>query len=189
MNHDQAWQKLPDLLEDRDDAALLAHVRDCPACQRQLFLLGRVDRILRRDTPEIPSGSRRLRRTTILAAAGAVAAAAAVAATLALLLARSLQAVAYTLHTPTGRLVGQATIGKTEAHNASLTLAAHDLPTARGQVLVLWASDGVASIPVGRFMVDSDGDCRVRFNLPDNHAWHEFWVTHETGRVIARSPD
>jgi hypothetical protein len=56
-------------------------------------------------------------------------------------------------------------------------------------VLVLWASDGAASIPVGRFMVDSDGDCRVRFNLPGNHAWHEFWVAHETGPIIARSPD
>jgi hypothetical protein len=38
-------------------------------------------------------------------------------------------------------------------------------------------------------MVDSDGDCRVRFNLPDSHAWDEFWVTHETGPIIARSPD
>jgi hypothetical protein len=189
MNHDQAWQKLPDLLEDRDDAALLAHVRDCPACQRQLFLLGRIDRMLRQDTPEIPRRSRRPRRTTILAAGAAITAAAAVAAALALLLTRPPQAVAYTLHTTTGQFVGQATIGKTDAHNASLTLAAHDLPTARGQVLVLWASDGAASIPVGRFMVDSDGDCHVRFNLPDNHAWHEFWVTHETGPIIARGPD
>ena len=39
MRHEQASTRLPDLLEDRDDAALLAHVRECPDCQRQLFLL------------------------------------------------------------------------------------------------------------------------------------------------------
>jgi hypothetical protein len=189
MNHNQAWQRLPDLLDDRDDTVLLAHVRNCPACQRQLFLLARVDRMLRRDTPEIPRRSWRLRGTRILAAGGAIAAAAAVAAAVALLLARPPQAVAYTLRTPMGRLVGQATIGKGDAHNASLTLAARDLPAERGQVFVLWASDGAASIPVGRFMVDSDGDCRVRFNLPDSHAWDKFWVTAETGPIIARSPD
>jgi hypothetical protein len=189
MNHNQAWQRLPDLLDDRDDTALLAHVRDCPACQRQLFLLGRVDRMLRRDTPEIPRRSMRRRGTGILAAAGAITAVAAVAAALVLLLARPPQAVAYTLRTPTGRLVGQATIGKGDAHNVSLTLAGRDLPTERGHVFVIWASDGAASIPIGRFMVDSDGDCRVRFNLPDNHAWDEFWVSREAGPIIARSPD
>ena len=47
MRHDEAWTRLPDLLDDRDDAELLAHVRACADCQRQLFLLGRVDRILR----------------------------------------------------------------------------------------------------------------------------------------------
>src|SRR5215831_4348135 len=134
MNHDQAWQRLPDLLDDRDDTVLLAHIRDCPACQRQLFLLGRVDRILRRDTPEIARRSRRRSGTRMLAAGGAIAAAAAIAATVALLLARPPQAVAYTLRTPTGRLVGQATIGKGDVHNASLTLTARDLPAARDQV-------------------------------------------------------
>jgi hypothetical protein len=186
MNHNQAWQRLPDLLADRDDTVLLAHVRDCPACQRQLFLLGRVDRMLRRDTPE---GPRRRRGTRILVAGGAIAAAAAVAAAVVLVLARPPQAVAYALRTPMGRLVGQATIGNGDAHNASLTLAARDLPAERDHVFVLWASDGAASIPVGRFMVDSDGGCHVRFNLPDSHAWDEFWVSGETGRIIARSPD
>ena len=47
MTHSEASTRLPDLLEDRDDAALLAHVRECPDCQRQLFLLGRLDRLLR----------------------------------------------------------------------------------------------------------------------------------------------
>src|SRR5262245_31262565 len=189
MSHNQAWQRLPDLLDDRDDTVLLAHVRDCPTCQRQLFLLGRVDRMLRRDTPRVPRRSRRRRGTRILAASGAITAAAAVAAALVVVLAQPPQAVAYTLRTPMGRLVGQATIGKGDTHNASLTLAARDLPAERGQVFVLWASDGAASVPVGRFMVDSDGDCRVRFNLPDSHAWDEFWVSGETGPIIARSAD
>ena len=106
-----------------------------------------------------------------------------------ILLARPPQAVAYTLRTPTGRVVGEATIGKGDARNASLTLAARDLPAGQDQIFVLWASDGAASIPVGRFMVDSGGDCRVRFNLPESHAWDEFWVSRVTGPIIARTPD
>jgi hypothetical protein len=193
VNHDQAWQRLPDLLDDRDDTALLAHVRDCSACQRQVFLLGRVDRVLRRAAPETSRPRRRRRKTKILAAGGAFAVAAAAAAGLAaalvVFLAGSPQAAAYTLHTPAGRVVGEATIGKSDARNASLVLAARDLPAGQDQVLVLWASDGAASIPVGRFMVDSEGDCRVSFNLPASHAWNKFWVTRQAGPIIARSPD
>jgi hypothetical protein len=189
MNHDQAWQRLPDLLDDRDDAVLLAHVGECPACQRQLFLLGRVDRILRRDTPETSRLWRRRRRTRILAVSGAIPAAAAVAAALVVLHGRPAQAMAYTLHTAAGRVVGDATIGKSDARNATLALAARDLPAGQHQVFVLWASDGAASIPVGRFMVDSDGYCRVRFNLPDSHPWNEFWVARETGPIVARSAE
>jgi hypothetical protein len=188
VNHDQARQRLPDLLDDRDDAALLAHVRDCAACQRQLFLLSRIDRTLRRDAPEIPRRRRWPRETRILAAGGAIAAVAATAAAL-FVLARPPQAVAFTLRTPMGQVVGEATIGKGDAHNDSLTLAARHLPANPGPVFVLWASDGAASIPVGRFMVDPTGDCRVRFNLPESHAWDEFWVSGETGPVVARSTD
>jgi hypothetical protein len=56
-------------------------------------------------------------------------------------------------------------------------------------VFVLWAGDGAASIPVGRFRVDVDGDCHVRFNLPGSRAWNRFWVSRRTGPIIARSPD
>ena len=187
MNHDQAWQRLPDLLDDRDDTALLGHVRECPACQRQLFLLGRIDRILRRESPDTSHRARLGRRTRILAAGGALTATAAVAAALVILLTQPSQAVAFTLRTPVGKVVGEATIAKGDAHNASLTLAGRDLPAEQGPVFVLWASDGAASMPVGRFMVDPDGDCRVRFNLPDSHAWDEFWVSRQTGPIIARS--
>lgn len=47
MTHEQAWKRLPDLLDEPDQPILLHHVKHCHACQRQLFLLGRVDRLLR----------------------------------------------------------------------------------------------------------------------------------------------
>jgi hypothetical protein len=46
MTHEEARTRLPDQLEDRDDVALLTHVRGCSECQRQQFQLGRVDRLL-----------------------------------------------------------------------------------------------------------------------------------------------
>ena len=47
MKHELVMERLPDLLDDRDDPELLAHVAGCHSCQRRLFLLGRVDRLLR----------------------------------------------------------------------------------------------------------------------------------------------
>jgi hypothetical protein len=77
VRHAEAWPRLPDLLDDRDDLDLLAHVRSCGACQRQLFLLGRVDRVLRANGAqrgiERPRW-RGARRTATGAAAIAVAA-------------------------------------------------------------------------------------------------------------------
>ena len=187
MNHDQAWQRLPDLLDERDDATLIAHVRDCAACQRQLFLLGRVDRTLRRESPAASHRWPLSRRTGILVAGGAMAALAAVAAALVILLTQPPRAATFALRTPAGEIVGEATIARGDAHNASLTLAGRDLPAGQGPVFVLWASDGAASISVGKFMVDPDGDCRVRFNLPDSRAWDTFWITRQTGPTVARS--
>ena len=84
MTHEEAWKRLPDLLDDRDDAVLLAHVRECSACQRQLFLLGRVDRLLR-DRASAQRSARKRPPARMLAAAVAAVAAVA-AATLALVL-------------------------------------------------------------------------------------------------------
>src|SRR5439155_975305 len=39
VRHEEAWTRLPDLLDDRDDAALLTHVRACADCHGQIFLL------------------------------------------------------------------------------------------------------------------------------------------------------
>jgi hypothetical protein len=183
VNHDEAWTRLPDLLEDRDDAGLLAHVRMCPDCQRQLFLLGRVDRILRAETTAgtASTGPRHLRRGVFAVAAAVVAAAAVV---LVLALSRHGASEAFVLRTASGRSVAQAVMGHGDARNASLALTARGLPTGRGQMFVLWASDDRSTMQVGRFMVDQTGGCRVRFNLPTDHAWSHFWVTR-LGNVAA----
>ena len=188
MRHEEAWTRLPDLLDDRDDAALLAHVRACADCQRQLFLLGRVDRLLRDDSTTIAVSRTKWRPGRRVLPAAAAALAVAVALPLALLLSQHGRGEAFVLRTAGGRSVGDAVMGHADAHNASLALTARGLPINRGHTFVLWASDDASSMQVGRFMVDQSGGCRVRFNLPASHAWNHFWVTRQ-GRtaVVAAS--
>lgn len=171
MRHAEAWRLLPDLLDDRDRPDLLAHVHDCARCQRQLFLLGRVDRLLRGEAAR--RGSPR-RRRLVVTAAGAAAAAAVAAAVLVQL--PGPPPHGYTLRTAAGRPVGEAVLGRSEAHNVSLALIAHGLPRSPRGMFALWAGDGSASIEVGPFMVDARGGCRVRFNLPATHVWTRFWI-------------
>ena len=177
MNHEQAWTRLPDLLDDRDDPGLLAHVRACADCQRQLFLLGRVDRMLRERAAA--RSTRRPRRWRARhAAALVVASAAAVTAVIVLMLAGQGGGHEFMFRTASGRAVGDATMGHSDARNLSLTLSARGLPVDRGHVFVLWANDDARSrMQVGNFMVDRRGGCRVRFNLPANHNWRRFWIT------------
>jgi hypothetical protein len=176
VRHEEVWTRLPDLLEDRDDAGLLAHVRVCADCQRQLFLLGRVDRLLRDDAAaNADSRERRRLLRGLLAAVAALAAAAAIL--LALELPQQGRSEAFVLRTASGRSVAQAVMGHADARNASLALTARGLPIERGHMFVLWASDDSSSMQVGRFMVDQTGGCRVRFNLPADHPWNHFWVT------------
>ena len=183
MRHEEAFRRLPDLLDDRDDAVLLAHVRECSACQRQLFLLGRVDRLLR-DRASAQPLARKRPPVRMLAAAAALAAVA--AATLALFLPQQARTHEFMLRTASGRLVAEAKMGSSGAGNVSLALTARHLPVDRGDVFVLWAGDESSSMKVGRFMVDRTGGCRVRFNLPATHGWHRFWVTEPgQARVIA----
>jgi hypothetical protein len=176
MKHEDALRRLPDLLDDRDDAALLEHVRDCPDCQRRLFLLGRVDRMLRDGAPARRS-ARRLATPPRVLAAAAVAAAVAAAALLAVFLPQHAQADAFMLRTAAGQVVGRATMTHADGRNMSLTLSAHDLPVGRGHMFVLWAGDRRTTMQVGRFMADPHGGSRVRFNLPADHDWRHFWVT------------
>jgi hypothetical protein len=172
VTHDEALQRLPDLLDDRDDPELLGHVRGCEECQRQLFLLGRVDRMLRAG-----ASTRQRRSRAWVVAAGACAAVAAAALLAFLLLPQASHGQDFMLRTSAGRPVGHALMRHSDARNDSLALTARGLPLDRDHVFVLWAGDGGTSMLVGRFMVDRSGGCRVRFNLPATHAWRRFWVT------------
>jgi hypothetical protein len=170
VKHEEAWQRLPDLLDDRDCPDLLAHVRGCAACQRQLFLLGRVDRILRQ---QVPAGQP---RRYVARVAAVVAAAACVAASLVVFLPHGAPRHDFAFRTTSGRLVGDATMDDSHGRNVALTLNAHGLPLNRHHVFVLWAANERSSMEVGHFMVDRSGGCRVRFNLPATHEWSRFWV-------------
>jgi anti-sigma-K factor RskA len=177
VTHTQAFTRLPDLLDDRDDPELLAHVQACGDCQRQLFLLSRVDRLLHdhaaTHSPERPRPWRYGSRALLAAAA-----AAAVAVAVVLLAAQPRATHALTFHTGAGEAVGQAVMAHSDAHNLALKLNAHHLPVSHGQMFILWAtSDTRASMQVGRFMVDRHGNCHVRFNLPANHTWAHLWIT------------
>jgi hypothetical protein len=190
VTHEEAWTRLPDLLDDRDDSALLAHVRACTNCQRQLFLLGRVDRVLRDRGPLGPAGrsSARLLSRAVLATVAAVGAALAVA--FALFGSHSAPTHALTFRTGSGEAVGQAVMKRSDAHNLALALSAEHLPVSRGHVFVLWAAgNGRASMQVGRFMVDQSGGCRVRFNLPADHNWGRLWITRPPtpNTIVART--
>jgi hypothetical protein len=183
MRHEEAWQRLPDLLDDRDDPTLLVHVRECADCQRQLFLLGRVDRLLRDE------GSKRrpphqLRR--------AIAAIAAVAGTVTLLLALVLPSGShthvFTLRTAAGSSVGHAAILHADGRNDAVSLDARRIPLNAQHMFVLWAGDGLVSMRVGEFMVDNAGGCKVRLNLPATHSWTHFWVSQpDNAKAIVAS--
>jgi hypothetical protein len=177
VTHEDAWTRLPDLLDDRDDPALLAHVRSCPDCQRQLFLLGRVDRVLReRSSAEDAIPMHASRRRTWLASAAALGAAAAAAVAFAVL--HNGRTHDMVLRTASGRPVGHAVLSHSDGRNDSVSLTASGLPVDHGHVFVFWAGDSARlRMQVGRFMVDRSGGCQVRFNLPADHDWGRFWIT------------
>jgi hypothetical protein len=180
VRHEQAWQRLPDLLDDRDDPDLLGHVRGCAECQRQLFLLGRVDRLLREQARARQPRRHGRRTAAVVAALAAVAA----AVPLALFVPSGSHAHEFTLRTASGRPVGHASMAHADARNVSLALVARGLPPNRQHMFVLWAADDASSMEVGEFMVGRRGGCRVRFNLPANHSWSRFWVS-EPGDAAA----
>ena len=176
MSHARAWARLPDLLGDRDHPDLLAHVAACHDCQRQLFLLGRVDRLLHDAAPARRRG-RRVRRGRRLHLPAGLAAVAAVAL-LVLFLPHGRHVREFTLRTASGQPIGRATLARADAENFSLSLVARGLPSRRGDVYLLWAGRaGEPPTAVGRFMVDPKGACRARFNLPGERSWARFWVT------------
>ena len=177
MTHEHAWTLLPDLLADRDQPDLLAHVAACHDCQRQLFLLARVDRALRGASAAHRKPRRRLRTARWLRFSSGLVAAAVAALVIVLVLPRQAAPHLFTLRTAQGRAIGHASLSRSDAENTSLTLVAGGLPARRGAVYLLWASgEGRGATTIGRFMVNADGTCRARFNLPGGR-WARFWVT------------
>lgn len=175
MKHEDAFRKLPDLLDDRDDSALLRHVRDCADCQRQLFLLNRIDRALRDNAP-----TTRRRRPAQLRMGAAMLAAAAAAAVVAAFLPFSARTHPYMLRASSGAVLAEATMKHADARNVALVLLTHSLPVARGHMFILWAADRETTMQAGRFIADEQGRADVRFNLPANHHWTRFWITRPT---------
>ena len=174
MTHDLAFERLPDLLLDRDDPDLLAHVGSCHRCQRQLFLLSRVDRLLRRRRPHAR------RRPLALVIAGVVAAA--ITASLALPQRHSVAPARFVLRTDAGAIVARAQIQRADAENESLAFVAKGLPTRPSDTYLLWTQgpDSGEPVIVGRFMVSHRGECRARFNLPGTRHPGRFWITPST---------
>ena len=178
MTHEHAWTRLPDLLDDRDQPELLAHVAACHDCQRQLFLLGRVDRALRGAAAARRKERRRLGKGRWLHFPSGLVAAALAVLLVVMFLPRNPGLRQLTLRTAAGQPIGRATLKREDAENTSLTFVARGLPARGGDTFVLWAGgSGERKSTVGRFMVETGGACRARFNLPGRRAWAHFWVT------------
>jgi len=178
MTHEHAWTRLPDLLDDRDQPELLAHVAACHDCQRQVFLLGRVDRTLRGAAGAHRKERRRVSKGRWLRFPSGLVAAAVAALLVVLFLPHQHSLRQLTLRTASGQPIGRATLNRADAENTSLTLVARGLPAHGGDTFVLWAGGRrERKVAVGRFMIEPGGACRARFNHPGRRAWVHFWVT------------
>jgi len=184
MSHERVFARLPDLLFDRDEPELLTHVAVCGECQRQLFLLARVDRLLRETAAARRARAARwMRLPAVFAAVGAAA-----AAVVLLLLPHHAVARRFTLRLASGQQIGQALLAPANGPRASLVLVAHGLPARPGNIYLLWAGGGGRpATAVGRFMVDPHGACRARFSISGGRGWTRFWVTpfRDRGLVVA----
>lgn len=178
MTHERAWQRLPDLLHSREDPELLAHVSGCHACQRQFFLLGRVERLLRQSRPRAESSARRplIDRSSVSLLATLVAAA---AVALVLFLPRAPGSHGMVLRSADGKAVARATIAHPDESNVEVSLVARGMKPMGGDQFLLWAQPDLqaGTRRVGRFMVDPSGSCRAHFNLPGGQHWTRLWVT------------
>lgn len=177
MTHDLAFERLPDLLFDRDDPDLLAHVGSCHRCQRQLFLLSRVDRLLHQRRPHA-----RGRRRPLAALAIAAVTAAAIAAIIALPQRHAAAPARFALKTDSGSIVARGQIERADAENESIAFVAEGLPPRPSDTYLLWTQgpDDGQPVVIGRFMVSHTGKCRARFNLPGTRHSGRFWITPST---------
>jgi hypothetical protein len=183
VTHDAARERLPDLLFDREDAALLAHLRECHDCQRRLFTLARIDRLLRQRGTKIRARRSRLRSALSAAAAIGAGAIAVVALTLPL---HHNAPLSFTLRGVDGSAVARAQIQRADSENQSIAFVAQGLPTAPTDTYLLWTTSPDRSQPllVGRFMVNHTGACRARFNLAGTHHSSRFWITPSTDPAV-----
>jgi hypothetical protein len=177
MTHELAYERLPDLLFDRDDPDLVAHVRHCHRCQRHLFLLSRVDRLLRQRRQRA-----RGRRRMFAAFAVASVVAAAIAVAVALPQRHTASSARFALRMDSGAVVARAEIRRADAENEAIAFVAEGLPTRPSDTYLLWTQrqDDGDPIVVGRFMVSHKGECRARFNLPGTRRPGRFWITPST---------
>ena len=178
MTHEAAWDRLPDLLFDRDDRGLLTHVANCHLCQARLFRLARVDRVLR-VSGRRPARQRRRGRLT-LAAAGVAAVAAAAGVFVLPSHPPVTRPASLALHTLSGKVVAHASITPADGANQSIALVAHHLTTRGASMYSLWtrAPGGRGrAVLIGQFMVSNGGECRARFNLAGLHHSAQFWIT------------
>jgi hypothetical protein len=176
MTHESAWERLPDLLETKGDRELLAHIRSCHACQEQVFLLNRVDRLLREHRP--PRRRRTLRppvRRRLAAAAALVA-----AVGIALQTGATPRVSSLALHGAGG---GPAVHGavRAEAGGTVVSVVASGLPSRGAMTYLLWARDRAHPRPVlvGRLADDGTGTCRGRFRIRTLGDRARFWITSE----------
>lgn len=180
MTHKAAWERLPDLLFDRDDRCLLRHVNTCHLCQARLFRLARVDRVLRGSRKR--SRQRRMRRRLVTVGAASLGAAAVAVALFVAGHRRVSQPSQLALHNLSGNVLVRASITPGDGANQSIALVAHHLATGGTSRFSLWtrAPGGGRAVLVGQFMVNRDGECRARFNLAGLRHSQRFWITRAT---------
>jgi hypothetical protein len=184
VTHDAARQRLPDLIFDRGDTALLAHLRECHDCQRQFFALARIDRLLRQRGTRIRARRSRFRYAFSATATVTAAAVAAVA----LMIPRNHSVpISFALRGVDGSVVARAQLHRADAENQSVAFVAQGLPTAPTDTYLLWTTSSGTRQPllVGRFMVNHTGACRTRFNLAGTQQPSRFWITPSTDPAVA----
>ena len=182
MKHDAARQRLPDLLFDRSDTALLAHLRACHDCQRQFFRLSRIDRLLRQRGTSLRRKRTRFRSAFVASAAIA----AAVAAVFPQVLPTEHPPPSFALRGSDGTVVARAQLDRADAENQSISFLAQGLPTAPTDTYLLWTTSPQTKRPllVGRFMVSHTGACRTRFNLAGTRHSSRFWITPSSDPAV-----